>query len=393
MPSLGQTIAELAAQRRQWEALFGAAADPERSHTGPQSGESPPARLDETAGFGTNPGRLRMLSYVPATAPTPMPLVVVLHGCTQTAAAFDVGAGWSALADRHGFALLYPEQRASNNPKACFSWFRRSDSKRDRGEALSIREMIEQMANSHPIDRGRIHVTGFSAGGAMASVMLATYPEMFAGGAIVAGLPYGAATGAREALRCMFEGRRRSAREWGDLVRAASPHQGPWPRVSVWHGADDRTVVPMNAGEIAKQWANVHGLPQKATLEATAGGHRRRVWQGPSGDVIEEVIVAGLGHGAPLEAGGGVRGMGEAGGFFVDAGISSSQRIIAFWGLARAAEKPARGPRTVQQPRRAASRAPRTAAAAQPPSEPRPGGIRAAFARLARAVGLMRGPA
>ena len=189
----------------------------------------------------------------PRLAPSPA-LVVVLHGCTQTAASYDLGAGWSTLANRHGFALLLPQQQPSNNPKNCFTWFQRQDATRDQGEALSIRQMVEKAILDFGIDRSRVYVTGLSAGGAMASVMLATYPEIFAAGAIVAGLPYGAAANVQEALECMFKGRTCPSLEWAELVRRASPHQGPWPKISVWHGSADAIVKPSNADEIIKQW-------------------------------------------------------------------------------------------------------------------------------------------
>ena len=101
----------------------------------------------------------------------------MLHGCTQTAADYDQGSGWSQLADRHGFVLLYPEQNRANNANLCFNWFEPGDIARGKGEALSIRQMIGAVAVAHGMDRDRVFVTGLSAGGAMASVMLATYPE------------------------------------------------------------------------------------------------------------------------------------------------------------------------------------------------------------------------
>jgi feruloyl esterase len=118
--------------------------------------------------------------------------------------------------------------------------------------------MIEKSVVDHGIDRRRIFITGLSAGGAMTSVMLACYPEVFAGGAIIAGLPYGAAATVQQAFEMMFQSPSRSPQEWGDLVRKASSHRGRWPRVSVWHGNDDKTVIPSNALEILKQWTAVH---------------------------------------------------------------------------------------------------------------------------------------
>src|SRR3954454_15102349 len=179
--------------------------------------QAQPARLREVTGFGSNPGNLRMFAYADQLAPSP-PLVVVLHGCLQTAAGYDYGAGWSTLADRYGFALLLPEQQTANNPQRCFNWFQREDSTRDQGEALSIRQMVEYMSQTYGVDPRRVFITGLSAGGAMTSVMLATYPEVFAGGGIIAGIPYQCATGVPEALRFMFQCHVRSAREWGDLV-------------------------------------------------------------------------------------------------------------------------------------------------------------------------------
>src|ERR1700735_579685 len=199
--------------------------------------------LVETKQFGTNPGDLRMFSYVPADLPPSAALVVVLHGCGQTAAGYDVGAGWSTLAKHYGFALLMPEQQPGNNAHGCFNWFNPEDTKRGHGEACSIRQMTARMVADHGIDPRRIFVTGLSAGGAMTSVMLATYPEVFAAGAIIAGLPYGAASDLREALSTMRATPVRTPHRLGDLVRNASAHKGPWPRLSVWHGNADGVVA------------------------------------------------------------------------------------------------------------------------------------------------------
>ncbi len=175
-----------------------------RFHRSPASGrvQSP---LIETSHFGSSPSNLRMFSFVPEGIPPNSGLVVVLHGCTQNARGYDAGAGWSTLAERYGFALLMPEQTTSNNANGCFNWFIPGDTIRGSGEALSIRQMIDQVARKHGIDPQRIFVTGLSAGGAMTSVMLATYPEVFAGGAIIAGLPYGVASNVKEALSGMFQ--------------------------------------------------------------------------------------------------------------------------------------------------------------------------------------------
>jgi poly(hydroxyalkanoate) depolymerase family esterase len=227
--------------------------------------------------------RLRMFTYLPSDITAQRPLLVVLHGCTQNAESYDRGAGWSTLADRFGFALLLPEQPRSNNPNGCFNLFQTGDIERGHDEPLSIRQMVAKMVSDHAIDPARVFVTGLSAGGAMTSVMLATYPDVFAGGAIIAGLPYGAANNVQQAFENMFQCPPRTPGAWGDLVRRASHHEGPWPRVSVWHGGADATVIPPNATEIVKQWTDVHGLSSRPSFEAVVDGYPRQVWVNETG--------------------------------------------------------------------------------------------------------------
>jgi poly(hydroxyalkanoate) depolymerase family esterase len=290
--------------------------------------------LLETTGFGSNPGSLRMFSFVPGHLQQPPALVVVLHGCGQTAAGYDLGAGWSTLAKRYGFVLLMPEQRPSNNAQTCFNWFNPEDTVRDSGEACSIRQMIARMVGDYKIDQRRIFVTGLSAGGAMTSVMLATYPEVFAGGAVIAGLPFGVASNVREALNGMFQSPSRPAGELGDLVRNASNHKGPWPKISVWHGSADRTVNPANANEIVKQWLDVHQLPPTPMSEGTVDGHPRQIWWNADGEtIVESYTITDMAHGTPLGTAGNDERYGAQGAFLIEAGISSSYHIASFFGL------------------------------------------------------------
>jgi feruloyl esterase len=326
--SLRKVLRSLNASRRKWEKILEAAARRAPAASGLGS-----SKLLEVHRFGSNPGALRMLSYVPEHV-SEAALVVVLHGCTQTAAGYDHGAGWSTLADRYGFALLLPEQRRSNNPKGCFNWFQRADIERGRGEALSIRQMIAKMVKDHSIDRRRVFVTGLSAGGAMTSVMLATYPEVFAGGAIIAGLPYGAAGNVQQAFESMLRSPPRPARAWGDLVRGASQHDGPWPRISIWHGGADPIVIPSNADEIVKQWTDMHGLSGAPSAQEIVDGYPRQVWRNAAGEeLIEAYTIPTMAHGVPLAAGDGDDRCGAAGAFLLEVGISSSYHIAKFWGL------------------------------------------------------------
>lgn len=328
MKGLKDTLAELRRWRERFERRMASATK--------RGGQAPATAsgLDEVASFGSNPGNLRMILHVPQRLPSAPALVVALHGCTQTAALFDHGSGWSTLADTHGFVLLLPEQQRASNPNACFNWFLPSDTQRDAGEALSIRQMVERAIVDHGVDRRRVFVVGLSAGGAMASTMIATYPEVFAGGAVVAGLPYGSAANVQQAFEAMAGGRDHPAATWGDLVRSASSHRGPWPKVSVWHGTSDTIVSPKNMEHSLKQWIDVHGLPAQPAIEHLSDGHVRRVWRDHAGeDVIEAFAIQGMPHGVPLASQGPQR-VGNAGPFHFDVGIASGHHIVRFWRIA-----------------------------------------------------------
>ena len=351
-------------------------------------------RLRDLIHVGSNPGALRARIHVPDDLPGGAPLVVVLHGCTQTAAAYDHGSGWSTLADRHGFVVLFPEQSVANNMNRCFNWFQPEDTRRDGGEALSIRQMVAAAVEAHDLDESRVFVTGLSAGGAMTSVMLATYPEVFAGGAIIAGLPYGSATNVSQAMDRMRGHGGSDEDALTALLQSASDHDGPWPRVSVWHGSADRTVVHANAAQIVAQWRLVHGVGRAPTHSEMVDGQRRDVWCDAAGvPVIESITVADMAHGTPLDPTG-EDGVGESGPYMIDSGISSTVHIAAFWGLLAEAEldEPADAPaprpapevkRAILQPTPAAE-APRPAAASAPT------GVQQVIEDALRAAGLMR---
>jgi poly(hydroxyalkanoate) depolymerase family esterase len=286
-------------------------------------------RLSILSNYGSNPGALQAQFYLPDTLSEGAPLVVVLHGCTQTAAGYDYMSGWSQLADEAGFALLYPEQRRENNPNLCFNWFQPSDTARDRGETLSIRQMIEAMMVTYGLDRERVFVTGLSAGGAMAAALLANYPEVFAGGGIIAGLPYGSATTIPEAFDRMRGHGTPSEQDLQRLLQRASPHKGPWPRISIWQGSADHTVAPSNATAVASQWRGVHGAEKAPVNLATAGRLSKQVWQDDTGNVAIEInTIPGMGHGTPLDD-----KLGAPGPYMIDVGISSTQEIARFWGI------------------------------------------------------------
>ncbi len=325
MASLGNTISRLAALRGSMANLPGMA---------PNSGGD---RLTDPGDFGANPGALRARIYLPDSL-TPAPsLVVVLHGCTQTAADYDRGSGWSGLADEHGFALLFPEQQRANNANLCFNWFQPDDNRRGKGELQSIIGMIDMVIARHGITADRVFVTGLSAGGAMTMALLASYPERFAGGGVIAGLPYGIAGSIPEAFDRMRGQGLPDAKALGSLVRAAAPAPPRWPRLSVWQGKADTTVDAANAAAIIAQWCNVTGLSLAPAKTETIAGAQHRLWRDAAGaPALEAFAIAGMGHGTPIATARSAasEAAGEAGPFMLDVGLSSTRRLAAFWEIA-----------------------------------------------------------
>lgn len=293
------------------------------------------ATLVEGTNFGSNPGNLKMFKYVPAGLASNKPLVVLLHGCTQTAASYDDEAGWVKFADAWQFALVFAQQQSSNNSSSCFNWFEAADYARGAGEALSIKQMTDSMKTAHGSDASRIFVSGLSSGGAMAAVMMAAYPDVFAAGSIVAGVPYKCATGLSAGFSCMNPGVDKTPVQWGDLVRGAYPgYSGPYPRVSIWHGSGDTTVVPVNAAESMQQWTNVHGADQTADVEDTVKGYPHKIYRNASGaNVVETFTITGMGHGTPVDPGAAADQCGTAGAYILDVNICSTYFTARFFGL------------------------------------------------------------
>jgi poly(hydroxyalkanoate) depolymerase family esterase len=295
------------------------------------------AELEQVTDFGANPGELEMFEYVPAGLAANRPLVVVLHGCTQTAAAMET-AGWNALADAHGFAVLYPQQRSANQPLSCFTWYAEADIRRGAGEPASIMAMIDHEIATRGVDPDRVYVTGVSAGGAFTTTMLAAYPERFAAGSAMAGLPYACATsiGAASGCQQMTAEANRTPAQWGDLVRAADPgFSGTYPRVQVWQGTADVTVAPANADEIVEQWTDVWDTDQTADATTTIGATTRDRFEAAGGGVaVERYLIDGMGHAIAI---GGDDDLGACpattGLYFANVGICSTLRAAEFFGL------------------------------------------------------------
>ncbi|WP_433403594.1 extracellular catalytic domain type 1 short-chain-length polyhydroxyalkanoate depolymerase [Streptomyces sp. CA-146814] len=295
------------------------------------------AALERVANFGANPGALTMYVHRPAALPVKAPVVVALHGCTQSAQLYADNSGLNTFADRHGFLVVYAETTTANNANKCFNWFQPGDTRRGQGEAASIRQMVAHATTAYGTDPAKAHVTGLSAGGAMTAVLLAAYPEVFAAGAVVAGIPYGCGVDVVSAFSCMSPGADRTPAAWSQAVRDAHPgYAGPWPRVAIWHGDNDATVAPRNADELRDQWTAVHGLGQTPSRTSTLGPNntRRSEYVTAGGRTAVEVNkVPGIGHGTPVAPGTGPQQCGATGTQHFIASICSSYWITTFFGL------------------------------------------------------------
>lgn len=282
--------------------------------------------LTQVTSFGSNPGGLSLFLHEPAGLPTGAPLVVALHGCTQSASAYSA-TGWNELADQNGFLVAYPQTTANNS---CFNWFTAAQQSRTGAEVTSILQMVSHLVSTKGVNAQRVYVTGLSAGAAMSNVLLAVAPDVFTRGSVIAGLPFACATTQIEAFSCMSGPTNQTPAQWGALVRAVSGSNAP-PRVQLWHGSSDTTVVPANLTEEVDQWTDVNGIDATAESTVTIGAATRRTFQNGSGVVlVESWSVSGMNHGTPVDP----PLCGTAGAFILDVNLCSSRFAAEFFGLA-----------------------------------------------------------
>lgn len=220
----------------------------------------------------------------------PMPLIVMLHGCTQDADDFAAGTGMNALADVHGFLVLYPIQPSGANHSKCWNWFRPEDQQSDRGEPSLIAGMTRKVMAEHSVDPRRVYVAGLSAGGAMAAIMVRSYPELYAAAGVHSGLPDRCAHDLPSALAAMRGGKGPLAA----AARAAAPPQRP---VIVFHGDADKTVHSANGDRLVAPYANGNEKKRDERRE-NAGGRTCTVRSitSSSGIDAEYWRIHGAGH-------------------------------------------------------------------------------------------------
>ncbi|HZP85630.1 MAG TPA: PHB depolymerase family esterase [Burkholderiales bacterium] len=250
--------------------------------------------------FICDAGSIRYKLFIPAGADTTaLPLIVMLHGCTQSPDDFARGTRMNALAQEHGYLIAYPAQANRNNASKCWNWFRSSDQRRGTGEPALLAALTRHLVTTHGLDQRRVYVAGLSAGGAMAAVLAATYPDVYAAIGIHSGLPFGVAHDVASAFAAM--------KQPGGMSVGAAPTLGaPVPTI-VFHGDRDTTVTAGNAAAIIEQSIGAANrtsnaelaLPRASVERGLAGGRRytRTLFTNATGAVIaEQWLVHGAGH-------------------------------------------------------------------------------------------------
>ncbi len=297
--------------------------------------------LVEYVTFGTNPGNLKMYMYEPEidSNNTKRPLVIALHGCSQQPEYFAQQTGWNDLADKFGFYILYPAQKAVNNASLCFNWFNNEDIEKGKGEVGSIKTMLTYAIKKFNIDTTQIFVYGLSAGAAMGVSLMAVYPDDFKAGASFAGLPYKAANNINEAVKILTKGSViKTPKEWGELVKTDSiKHR--YPKLIVGHGTADYIVNIQNSEELIKQWCDLHHideLPDSIVYEYESPWVTRISYKDQNGD--EKIIFykfSHLGHAVPVDPGPRLPHGGKKGMFSKDIDFFSTYYIAKEFGIAK----------------------------------------------------------
>jgi poly(hydroxyalkanoate) depolymerase family esterase len=219
----------------------------------------------------------------------PLPLVVMLHGCTQSPDDFAAGTRMNFIAEEQNCLVVYPAQRSDANPSKCWNWFRGADQRRDEGEPSLIAGITRQVMQDYSVDPKRVFVAGLSAGGAAAAIMGATYGDVYAAVGIHSGLAYGSATDMPSAFAAMRQG--------GGAGRQAVPDAPTVPAI-IFHGDRDATVHPDNGARAVEQAIGVTRTQKKVYRGQIPGGHgyTRTTYADGEREILEHWDIHGAGH-------------------------------------------------------------------------------------------------
>ena len=267
------------------------------------------ARMPETTRltYSGAEGSREFVVFRPASLPAKREeraLVVMLHGCTQTADDMAKGTRMDAAAEAGGFLVVYPEQTAVAHPQKCWNWYTAAHFTRDHGEAALLAGLIDSVARAEGVSAGRVSLVGMSAGAAMAANLAVAYPERYAALAVHSGIPALAASDGMAALAVMKAGAQDGDALGSVALAAMGPRARPIP-VIVIHGADDKVVSPNNAAAIVRQWTVVNaqapggGAPVEQHVlpgvgHAWSGGSAAGTYTAPSGADATGLIVGFL---------------------------------------------------------------------------------------------------
>ncbi len=292
-----------------------------------------------TRKFSNHAGARTYKLYVPSrTSGAAMPLIVMLHGCTQSADDFAVGTRMNRLAEQHGFLVAYPQQAVNANGSKCWNWFKSLDQLRDSGEPSLIAGITQEIVANYSVDPSRIFVAGLSAGAAMAVILGETYPELYAGVGAHSGLPFGAAHDMPSAFAAMSGGRHATHDTSIPLGAVGSKKVRQFVPTIVFHGDRDQTVNQSNGAEIIRQAGNAFvAEADEPDLHATmemghsprGRGYRRTVHSDSAGRaLIESWMLEGAGH---------AWSGGDASGSYTDSkGPDASAEMVRFFLAQRA---------------------------------------------------------
>jgi poly(hydroxyalkanoate) depolymerase family esterase len=284
----------------------------QRLRHAPQSAEV--GRWEQLVDKGLAGSRSFAVYTPPGLTPgTAVPLVVVLHGCNQSARDAALGTDVNAYADRAGFVAVYPEQSTADNHRLCWNWFQPRHQARGSGEPAAIARITERVLSGRggqKLDRNRVHVMGLSAGGAMAGILAATYPDLYASVGMHSAPQFGAARSPMTALLAMKSGGPDPARQ-GRLAHAAMGPRARVVPVIVVQGDADRTVWAGNGDSVVRQWLTTSRLahgdegeldfarPHAISSHRAPGGLSYEVRRWSDGDgrpVVQYWVVSDLGH-------------------------------------------------------------------------------------------------